>query len=216
MNITIIGEPPVEPVTLVEVYAHLRLTPDHAGSPGEETHPDDAMLTRHIATARKSVETATRRSLVLQTLRMSMGGWHWWQWPGQSRCYSVRLHRPPIVSVESVSYYGADNALQAVDAANYYLTDEQVPELRFVTGFVAPALYDRPDALRVEYRAGYTPLGSPPSTQAEYAANVPSWAKDAILLGVQLLYDNLSPQDRQATIDAREALMQPNRIQLAV
>lgn len=211
MNITVISPPPFEPVTLPEVYAHLRLTPDHSGSPGEESHPDDAMLARHITTARQFVEVATRRSLVMQTVRLST-------FPAERLgCQlPIRLHRPPIVDVESVSYYDGENVLQAVAAADYYLTDEQVPELRFVTGFVVPAVYDRPDALRVEYRAGYTPLGSPPETQAEYAANVPSGLKDAILLGVQLLYDNLSPADREATINAREALMQPFRIQLAV
>ena len=38
------------------MYAHLRLSPDHEGSPGEETHPDDAMLARLITTAREQVE----------------------------------------------------------------------------------------------------------------------------------------------------------------
>lgn len=216
MNITVITPPPFEPVTLVEVYAHLRLTPDHAGSPGEETHPDDAMLTRHIASARQAVEHGTRRSLVLQTLRLSIGASAAVQLCCARSARPIRLFRPPIIAVDSVSYFDGDNALQVVGADDYYATDEQVPELRFITGFVAPSMYDRPDALRVEYRAGYAPEGSPPITQQEYAANVPSDLKDAVLLGVQLLYDNLSPADRQATIDAREAIMQPYRIQLAL
>lgn len=216
MNITVIQQPPFEPVDMAAVYAHLRLTPDHSGSPGEESHPDDAMLARHITTARQFVEVATRRSLVMQTVRLSMNAFPARWWVGSVPCRPIRLHRPPIVEVLSVSYYGGDNTLQTVEPASYYVTDEQVPELRFVSEFAAPSLYDRPDALRVEYRAGYLGEGSPPTTQADFAANVPSGLKDAILLGVQLLYDNLSPADREATINAREALMQPFRIQLAV
>jgi uncharacterized phiE125 gp8 family phage protein len=221
MNITVITAPPFEPVTLLEVYAHLRLTPDHSGSPGEESHPDDAMLSRHIASARTFVEQATRRCLVQQTLRLSMPSFpvpYCWSYSrrGSSADNVIRLYRPPIIAVEAVSYYDADNVLQLVDPLSYYTTDEQVPELRFASTFSWPTVHIRPDALRIEYRAGYTPEGSPPTTQAEYAASVPAALKDAILLGVQLLYDNLETKDREHMERAREAIMQPFRIQLAL
>lgn len=219
MNITVVSEPPFEPVTLLEVYAQLRLTPDHAGSPGEQTHPDDDLLTSHIATARKFVEQATRRSLIQQTLRLSdaefpvhcYGGWPWTQ---RARVRHLYLRRPPFVRVESVRYYDADNDLQTVAAADYYVTDSLVPELRFVTGFVAPTLYDRPDAVRVDYVTGYTPANSPAESQDDYAANVPEGLKNAVLLGVQLLYDDLADSDRAAIERLRESLLQPFRIQL--
>jgi uncharacterized phiE125 gp8 family phage protein len=79
MNIITVTPPPFEPVTLAEVYAHLRLEPE--GSPA--THEDDAMLQRQIATARAYVEQATRRALVLQTLRLSA--------PADSRPFGERL-----------------------------------------------------------------------------------------------------------------------------
>lgn len=221
MNITVVSGPAFEPVTLAEVYKQLRIDPDDVGSPSELSHPDDSLLEGQIATAREFVESATRRSMIQRTLRISCAGFprvcYGWRypWPGAGVAVDrILLLRPPIIRVESVRYYDADNALQTVDAASYYWTDDQVPELRFVSSFSAPTVYDRPDAVRVDYVAGYTPSGSPATTQAEYAANVPLSLRNAVLIGVQLLYDNLAPADRAAMEALRESLIQPLRIQL--
>jgi hypothetical protein len=123
----------------------------------------------------------------------------------------VLLRRGPVIRVIEVSYYDAANGLQTVDAGAYYVTDEQVPEL-CLTG-AAPSTYDRPDAVRVSYVAGYQPEGSPPTTQAEYAANVPKPLRDAILVGVQMLYDSLTPVEHERLDNLREALVQPYRVQ---
>lgn len=221
MNITIVTPPPFEPVTLSEVYAQLRITPDRIGSPGEETHPDDAMLTRNIVTAREQVESMARRSLVQRTLRLSMPGFPTGsrgQFPA-ARTQApefIRLYRPPVLRVESVRYFDAENALQTVDAANYYVTDEEVPELRFVTTFSAPAVYPRPDAVRVQYVAGYTPLGSPPTTQTEFTANLPGALRDAVLIGVELLYGNMTPADAAAATTMQSLMVQPHKVHLSL
>lgn len=204
MNITTIQAPPFEPVTLTEVYLHLRLDPE--GSPA--THPDDAMLTRHIKTARAEVETITRRSLIQQIVRLSQAGF--------CQRSGIELPRPPLISVERVQYYDSDNALQTVVEADYFVTDDSPPRLRFVTAWAAPSIYVRQDAVRVEYVTGYSPDGSPATTQEEYAGNVPSVFKDAILLGVELLYADLTPEQRAATERARESLLYNYVIQLAL
>jgi len=218
MNITIVGAPPFEPVTLLEVYAQLRLTPDHVGSPGEETHPDDAMLRNQIVAAREYVEKATRRALIQQTIRLAMQGFPpyclgWWPSSWQQPYAKILLRRPPLIRVETVRYFDADNVAQTVAAAGYYVTDDQVPELRFTSDFNAPSVYDRPDALRGDYVAGYAPEGSPATTQAEYAGNIPETLKQAVLIGVQLQYDNLAPADREAMERMREAMLQTYRVQ---
>ena len=221
MNLTVITEPAFEPVTLADVYRHLRLDPDDSPA----THPDDPALERHITSARKIVELMARRALILQTLRLSMPGF-----PHVEQCTTlgdrfrrvvssepIRLHRPPLVAVDSVRYFDAENVLQTVDPSSYYTTDEQVPELRFTSSFVTPTVYDRPDAVRVQYRAGYPDAGSPEGgSQADAAANVPAPLKEAILMGVQLLYDDLSPADRTAIENMREATVQPFRVQLSL
>ena len=155
MKITVLQPPPFEPVTLAEVHKHLRLDLD--GSPA--SHPDDDMLQRLIATARGQVESMARRSLVQRTLRLSV----------EAFGDAVRLVRPPVLRVESVTYFDTSNVLQVLDPATYFVTDDEVPELLMANGASAPSTYSRPDALRIEYVAGYAPDGSPATTQADYA-----------------------------------------------
>lgn len=221
MNITVITPPPFEPVTLTEVYKQLRLAPDNEGSPGEESHPDDSLLSGYITTARVAIESMVRRSLVQQTLRLSVAGFPSAipSWPAFLRRSTqptvLRLHRPPLIRVDSVRYYDGDNVLQTVDPANYYTTDEEVPELRFVSSFSAPTVYDRPDAVRVDYVTGYAPSGSPAALQEDYIGNVPRALKDAILIGVQLLYDNMTPQDAAAARTMQQAMAHPFKVYLS-
>lgn len=190
MNVTTISPPPFEPVTLAEVYAHLRLDPD------DGAHPDDSLLTGFIEAARTQVEQMTRRSLVARRLRVSYGNW--------PAC-GLRLWRPPVLRVIAVRRM-EDGEMVEVD--DWTVTDEQIPRLRFVNGR-APAVLDAPE---IEYEAGYAPAGSPPTTQADYAANIPRPLRDAILLGVQLLYDTLAPDQRDRIERTREALISPYRV----
>jgi uncharacterized phiE125 gp8 family phage protein len=218
MNVTTTVEPPFEPITLEDLYRSLRL--DTEGSP--PTHADDAILTPHITAARQDIEERTRRALVQQTIRVSYPGLPWSRQaydqlsPArrmESLC-ALRLPRPPLVRVESVHYYDAENTLTLLSPSNYYVTDEQVAELRFTSSFVPPTVYNRPDAVRVSCVVGYAPEGSPPTTQEDYAANVPQQLKQAIILAVQCLYDDLQPADWTKIQTAIEALVQPKRVQL--
>lgn len=214
MNVTTIVEPAAEPVTLAQVYLQLRLDYTVDSSPSETSHPMDPVLTGNIRTAREQVERISRRSLIEQTLRLSMPAFpaatacEWW--PTASAVpRRIKLIRPPLIRVTSVRYFDAENVLRTIDPADYYVTDDLVPELRFVTGFARPVTYDRPDALRVEYVAGYLGTGSPPTTQAELAANVPQALKDAVLIGVELLQGDAGPDDRVALERLRDALLSP-------
>jgi uncharacterized phiE125 gp8 family phage protein len=195
MRLDTITPPAVQPVTLADCYSHLRLDPE--GSPA--THTDDTMLTRHIASATRFAEIMTRRAFVSQGLRLYLPKFD---------TAGMNLYRPPLISVDSVQYYDIDNALQSVDTADWYVTDDLVPQLRFVSGFSAPAIYDRPDAVRINYTVGYAPEGSP----ADYTANIPSVTKDAILLGVELLYESLSTEHRAALERTRTALLTPYKV----
>lgn len=201
MNVTTTAAPPFEPVTLADCYTHLRLDPD--GSPLE--HPDDAMLRRHIVTSRETVEKLVGRSLVQRTLRLSTASW-------PQHGDGIRLYRAPVLRVTGVQFLDADNAMQTLDAAEWYVTDDELPDVRFTAGFSRPMLYDRPDAVRISYVAGYPPAGSPPDSQADYSAAVPDVLKDAILLTVQLLYDQLAPDQRDALTRARDAMLFPHKL----
>ena len=92
MNIITLVEPPVEPVTVAEVYEFLRWDAEEEGSPPAPIFPLQDTISRHITTARIGVEQATRRSLVKQTLRLDRPCW-------PPRC---DLLRPPVVDVVAV------------------------------------------------------------------------------------------------------------------
>lgn len=216
MNITIVTPPPFEPVTVVEAYQHLRWDPEIVGSPPEEVFPLEETIKRNIASARTWVETQTRRALVDQTVRLSDAGfptpdcmWSWFgwaPWPGRRDAY-IELLRPPLLEVLAVEYYDGFGNLRTVDPADYFTTDDLVPRLMFKDYRTPTDFARRSDAARVTYRAGYTPAGSPPSTQEEFAANVPSELKDAILIGVQLLSDRFDANEKADLERTRAALL---------
>jgi uncharacterized phiE125 gp8 family phage protein len=209
MNLITLTPPTIEPVTLEQCYAHLRLTPDDS----PRTHPDDAMLLRQIKTARQDVENRTRRALVKQKLRAILGQsddcWPWptiyrsW-WGGQPR--GLDLPKPPLLSVVEVSYYDASGALVIVDPADYFASEDDPAKLYFGTGFVAPDVYPRADAMRVDFWAGYQPEGSP---EDDFVTNVPEPLKAAILLGVEMQYEALDPRQREMLENAQDALLVP-------
>lgn len=190
MNIITVTPPTVEPVTLAEVWTHLRLDP--SGSPLE--HPDDDLLAIQIAAARQDAEKQTLRSFVYQTLKVV----------GPTFPEFIELYRPPVIEIVSVTYWDRDNAQQTVSSDDYYVTEDLVPRLMFESTFSVPAVYERNDAVAVTYRAGYAPEGSP---DPDYTTNIPAPIKAAILLGVQLQYDDLAPDRRKALENARDSLL---------
>lgn len=200
MNITVLQKPAFGAVTLAQCWLHLKL--DAEGSPPET--PIDAALARNILSSTAEFEKSTRTAVIEQTLRLSVA---------TLDADGVRL-RPPVQRIGSVRYYDSANVLQTADSASYYLTDEDPPRVRFVTGTTL-TLYDRPDALRVEYVAGFAPSGSPPTLQSEYLANVPSEIQDAVLLRVELMQANTSPADREALDRAIECIESGFRVHLS-
>lgn len=231
MNVITLTEPAVEPVTLEQVYSHLRITPD-PDSP--LSHPDDAMLTRQLVSARKDCENTTRRSFVRQKLRLvvdpcephwpwaygfSRYGYlgrargNWWGAEHLGGRRGIELKRPQVQEVVAVSYYGADNVLVVIDPANYYLTDDEPARLFFIQDFTAPAVYARPDALRIDYWAGYPTEGSPAD---DFISRVPQPIKSAILIGVELQYDQMSPAQRSALEQTQLNLLGPYIVPLGL
>lgn len=212
MNIVVVTPPPVEPVTIEEAFVHLRLDDP------TESNPDFAAVQAQIVSAREQCEQITRRAFVQQTLRLTHGSMPPGpEWIGWSRYrMAVDLLRPPLISVTAVRYFDSANALQTIAPENYFVTLDLVPRLRFISEFALPCTYERDDALQVEYVAGYAPVPADPAaeppTEIDYRANVPASIKQAILLAVQLQYDELSPDKRKALEGARDALLSSYRI----
>lgn len=173
MGLVLTAAPSVEPLSLTEAKAHCRV----------DGSDDDTLITALIVTARRMAEQATGRALVTQSWRYTLDAFP---------VAAIDLPLPPLVSVQSVKYLDADGVLQTLVAD----TDYSV-YLSSLLGLVAPAYgmswpspRDVPEAVRIEFTAGY---GN--------AAAVPGDIKQWMLLQICHWYDN-----RQAAGEKREAL----------
>jgi uncharacterized phiE125 gp8 family phage protein len=96
----------VEPVTLAEAKAHLRVT--HSS--------DDDLITALIPAAREAVEQATGRALAAAAYR----------WASEDDINTaLRLPLWPVATVTAVSYEDGDGARQTMDPADYTLDGDR-------------------------------------------------------------------------------------------
>jgi uncharacterized phiE125 gp8 family phage protein len=106
----ILTTPPlIEPVTLAEAKAHLRI--GHADE-------DDA-ITRLIVSARRHLEQQTGLCFITQ-------GWSCFRdhWPEAG---DVKLPVAPVLSVADVKVYGEDDVAAVIDPAHYFLDSVSRP-----------------------------------------------------------------------------------------
>lgn len=103
MKPVILAGPAVEPVSLAEMKAHLRL----------DTDDEDGLLASLIAAARGLVERRCRLLLVTQSWRVTLDGW-----PDGRR---VALPLAPLLAVTAVRITGAGGTAVTLDPALYRL-----------------------------------------------------------------------------------------------
>lgn len=133
----LVDGPAVEPVTLPEMRAWLRL--DHADENG--------LITALIRSARLTVEAALRRILVETRFRLLLD-----RWPGGGL---VRLPVSPLIAVERVSVLDRAGAAQDLSPEAYELASLDPPHLAVAAG--APAPGRRRRGIEVIVTAGYGP-----------------------------------------------------------
>lgn len=153
MVMTRIAAPAVEPVTLAEAKAHLRVT-DTA---------EDGLIASLIKAARDEVEAATGLALITQDWRLYLD-----RWPPSA---IVRLRRHPVQSVMQVTVYDAEGTPQTVIpiAANL---DRVTRPARFAMPDGAPAPGQAMNGVEIDFRVGFGDTG----------VEVPDGLKRAMLL----------------------------------
>lgn len=134
MPLTLTTPPAIEPVTLAEAKAHLKL----------DTDADDALITTLIAAARARAEWHTGRALITQS-------WTLWldAWP-----QVIALPLPPLQAVTSVTTYGRDGAAHVLDASTYFV-DTIAGRIALKDGHAPPTDLRRLNAVAVAFTAGY-------------------------------------------------------------
>jgi uncharacterized phiE125 gp8 family phage protein len=139
--------PAVFPVTVADLKDHLRVS----------NTASDTYLAAILAAAADELDGPTgklRRALISQTWRAYERDWPIYDRFGVDR---INLPLPPLQSVTSVKYYDADNALQTLPTSAYHVVISTDGEgcIERVEGQTWPTVYERPDAIEIEFIAGY-------------------------------------------------------------
>jgi uncharacterized phiE125 gp8 family phage protein len=167
--------PSTTPVSDTEAKAHLRVS--HTA--------ENALITIYIdaATARLDGWTGILgRCMVTQTWRQDYGGF----------CEDMRLPFPDVSAISSVTYFDEANASQTLASSNYELVNRRDgARLLLAEGGSYPSTYDRADAVKVTFVAGF---GN--------AAAVPAALKAAMLLHIGVMFEGRSEGDLPPAYDA--------------
>ncbi|MBR0556359.1 hypothetical protein J5J10_11785 [Ciceribacter sp. L1K23] len=175
--------PAVEPVTLGEVKAHMRM----------EEGQEDAFLTALVGIARSHLEHTTGLALVSQGFRLYLD-----RWPQSG---IVRIGRGPVRSIEAVTVYDEDGAPQTVPLAGHWLDGYGRPARLWLPDPPAPGR--AVNGIEIDFTAGY----------GESGADVPAELKRAMLMHVALMFSYrgaVAPADQPAAIpDGYDRLVAP-------
>jgi uncharacterized phiE125 gp8 family phage protein len=140
-NLKLVTAPVMLPVSLDEAKLQARVDADLTA--------DDALIRVQIGAATAHIERETGRQLVTAT-------WDFWcrEWPDPR---VIPLPLPPLQSVTSIQYYDASNVNQTLPTSSYRAqpTTRGEGSLYFDNAASLPALYDREDAIRIRFVAGY-------------------------------------------------------------
>jgi uncharacterized phiE125 gp8 family phage protein len=189
MGLSLVTPPTIEPVSLAEAKAHLRVT----------EADDDALIAGYILAARHAAESYIRGALITQTWDYSLD----YCWPVVSvrgMCkYRTELPLHPIQSVTSVSYVDENGTTQTLSPSLYTV------HIRGPVAYIEkaydqdfPSIRSVPEAITVRFVVGYQPDA------------VPDPIKAAIMLGIERLYDRCG--DEGMVDQARTALLDPYRV----
>lgn len=134
MSLQLVTPPALEPVTLAEAKAHLKL----------DTSDDDALLGTLITAARARAEWHTGRAFLAQSWILWLDCWR----------DAVEVPLPPLRAVSSVTLYRRDDTASVLDAAQYFVDTASAPG-RVGLSCVTPSDLRRRNALAIAFDAGY-------------------------------------------------------------
>jgi uncharacterized phiE125 gp8 family phage protein len=165
MALVLTSGPAIEPVTLPEAKAHLKIDGDD----------EDTLVSSLIITSRLHVEAALGLALITQSWSYFLDSW-----PGAV----VALPLRPVQSVSAVRLYAADETVETLPGDSYLLDGASCPP-RLVRNASLP--WPKPgraaNGIEIAFTAGY----------GNVAVLVPAPVRQAILLLVAHWYEHREP-----------------------
>lgn len=173
-HLRVITDATGEPVSLDDVRTHLRL----------ESTEDDYLLSIYIKAARMYAENYTKRSFMPQTFELRID-----EFPDGE---IIELPRPPLSSATTdvvITYLDASSGNSTTLNSTYYTVDTHSEPGRVILNYnsIWPDEYDMPQAVRVQYKAGYHYISE--ST----GGTVPEAIKYWIMLRTAQMYEHREP-----------------------
>ena len=165
MPLVLLSGPAVEPVSLAESKAHLRV--DHAS--------EDALIASLVLTSRLHIEAAFGLALVTQTWRLVRDAW-----PDGDR---IDLPLGPLQAIEAVRVATAPATITVLPAADYEVDGVGSPPRLVAVGQRFPASTRKTGGIEIDMRVGY----------GDAAADVPEPIRQAILMLVAHWYEHRDP-----------------------
>ncbi len=160
----------VSPVSLNDIKAHLRI----------DGTDDDSTLTGYLLAATGYVETETRQALLPSMWLLTLDCF-----PAER---AIRIPRPPLAEISSITYIDAAGVQQTLDPATYTVDAVTMPGRVVLKPSQSWPQTDRSaNCVRITFMAGYADSDSVPATLIQ-----------AIKLYAGHLYEN-----REAATDRR-------------
>lgn len=191
MFLASISPPATEPITLAEAKAHLRV----------DLTDDDALITALIVAARQYAESETGRSLITQSWRLVLDGFHGGRGPGTAGPIpsllpgnAILLDQAPVQSITSIQYLDTGGVWQTLPESEWVAELQSAPaRITPAFGKTWPTALPQIGSVKVEFVAGYGE-----------AAAVPQGIKIWMLLRLAALYENREEVSamRQGKIEA--------------
>lgn len=144
MTTTILTPPTVEPLSLADIKAQLKI----------DTADEDDLLTSLITTARQHLEAETGLCLMTQTLRLYLD-----DWPASE---VIHLPKTPVQTIDAVTVYDENGHAVQASLQDHLLDGQARPARLWLRN---PPLPGRPiNGIEIDFTAGFGTATEVPDT----------------------------------------------------
>jgi uncharacterized phiE125 gp8 family phage protein len=175
MSLVMTSAPALEPVSLAEAKAHLRI----------DASAEDALVQSLIVTSRLHIEAALGLALITQSWSYFLD-----RWPKAGR---IVLPLRPIAAVSHICVWSEDGTSETLDPAAFLLDGQGMPPRLVARSGIADASSMRPaNGIEIGFTAGF----------GASVEDVPATIRHALLLLVAHWYEHREPVEIGVGINA--------------